>query len=58
MLLWCANAVYDDNKFDLLPNTESFTLRAKSAAAADVAAATASGGTKGLQVGTLSSSRL
>ena len=42
----------------MLPNTESFTLRAKSAAAADVAAARASGGTKGLQVGTRSSSRL
>lgn len=36
----------------------NITLRAVSVAAAVVAAARASGGTKGLQVGTLSSSRL
>ena len=58
MLPWSANAMCDDDNFNMLPNTESFTLRAKSAAAADVAAARASGGTKGLQVGTRSSSRL
>lgn len=58
MLLWSAKAMHDKNNFDMLPNTESVTLRAKSAAAADVAAARASGGTKGLQVGTRSSSRL
>lgn len=58
MLLQSANGMYDNDNTNMLPNTESFTLRAKSAAAADVAAARASGGTKGLQVGTRSSSRL